>query len=47
MMFDFMHFSQTRIATIDSYVTLFVILMYYHMYDYFINKSYNTTLRNL
>lgn len=45
MMFDFMHFSQTRIATIDSYVTLFVILMYYHMYDYFINKSYNTTLK--
>lgn len=40
MMFDFMHFSQTRIATIDSYVTLFVMLMYYYMYDYFINKSY-------
>ncbi|GAE89626.1 hypothetical protein JCM21531_3167 [Acetivibrio straminisolvens JCM 21531] len=45
MMFDFMHFSQTRIATIDSYVTLFVIFMYYYMYDYFINKSYNTTLK--
>jgi len=45
MMFDFMHFSQTRIATIDSYVTLFVILMYYFMYDYFINKSYNVTLK--
>jgi len=45
MTFDFMHFSQTRIATIDSYVTLFVILMYYFMYDYFINKSYNTTLK--
>jgi dolichyl-phosphate-mannose-protein mannosyltransferase len=40
MMFDFMHFSQTRIATIDSYVTFFIILMYYFMYDYFANKSY-------
>ena len=40
MMFEFMHFSQTRIATIDSYVTFFIILMYYYMYDYFINKSY-------
>lgn len=46
MMFDFMHFSQTRISTIDSYVTLFVILMYYFMYDYFINKSYNTSLKD-
>ncbi|MCX7748582.1 MAG: glycosyltransferase family 39 protein [Clostridia bacterium] len=40
MMFDFMHFTQTRIATIDVYGTFFVILMYYFMYDYFINKSY-------
>lgn len=40
MMFEFMHFSQTRIATIDSYVTFFIILMYYYMYHYFINKSY-------
>ncbi len=40
MMFDSMHFAQTRIATIDSYVTFFVILMYYYMYDYFVNKSY-------
>jgi dolichyl-phosphate-mannose-protein mannosyltransferase len=40
MMFDFMHFSLTRIATIDVYGTFFVILMYYFMYDYFVNKSY-------
>jgi dolichyl-phosphate-mannose--protein O-mannosyl transferase len=40
MMFDFMHFSQSRIATIDIYGTFFVILMFYYMYDYFINKSY-------
>ena len=45
MMFDFMHFSQTRIATIDSYVTLFVILMYYYMYDYFIENSHLTDFK--
>lgn len=26
--FDFMHFVQTRLATIDSYVTFFILLMY-------------------
>lgn len=31
---DFMHFAQTRIATIDVYITFFIILMYYFMYDY-------------
>lgn len=31
---DFMHFTQTRIATIDVYVTFFVICMYYFMYKY-------------
>lgn len=40
MMFDFMHFTQTRLATIDSFCTLFILLMYYFMYDYFIKKSY-------
>jgi len=40
MMFDLMHFAQTRIATIDSYTTLFVILMYYYMADYYLQKSY-------
>jgi dolichyl-phosphate-mannose-protein mannosyltransferase len=39
MMFDFMHFAQSRISTIDIYGTFFVILMYYFMYDYFTNKS--------
>ena len=29
---DFMHFVQTRIATIDSYAVLFILLMYYFMY---------------
>ena len=40
MMFDLMHFAQTRIATIDSYTTLFVMLMYYYMADYCLQKSY-------
>jgi len=30
--FDFMHFAQTRLATIDSYVTFFIIAMYFFIY---------------
>lgn len=40
--FDFMHFSLTRIATIDVYVVFFIILMYYFMYKYF-NMSFFET----
>lgn len=36
---DFMHFSQSRISTIDVYGTFFVLLMYYLFYDYFYYKS--------
>ena len=32
--FDFMHFVQTRIATIDSYAVLFIMMMYYFMYRF-------------
>ncbi len=32
--FDFMHFVQTRIATIDTYGVFFIILMYWFMYRY-------------
>lgn len=32
--FDFMHFVQTRIATIDTYAVFFIILMYWFMYLY-------------
>lgn len=32
--FDFMHFTQTRIATIDVFVTFFILIMYYFMYCY-------------
>jgi len=32
--FDFMHFTQTRLATIDTYVVFFIMAMYYFMYKY-------------
>ncbi len=32
--FDFMHFTQTRIATIDTFVVFFIICMYYFLYLY-------------
>ncbi|NLV86919.1 MAG: phospholipid carrier-dependent glycosyltransferase [Clostridiales bacterium] len=32
--FDFMHFVQTRIATIDTYAVFFIMLMYLFMYRY-------------
>lgn len=31
---DFMHFTQTRIATIDTYAVFFIILMYLFMFQY-------------
>lgn len=31
---DFMHFTQTRIATIDTYAVFFILLMYYFMWLY-------------
>lgn len=35
----FMHFTQTRIATIDTYAVLFIILMYYFMYRYICDEK--------
>ena len=32
--FDFMHYTQTRIATIDTYAVFFILLMYLFMYIY-------------
>ena len=43
--FDFMHFVQTRIATIDVYGLFFIILMYYFMYEYFRLNFYSTPLK--
>lgn len=42
--FDFMHFSQTRIATIDSYTCIFIMGMYYFMYQYYTMSFYDTKL---
>ncbi len=41
---DFMHFAQTRIATIDVYVTFFILLMYYFMYRYVSISFFDTKL---
>ena len=40
-LFDFMHFVQTRIARIDSYSVLFIILTFLCMYLY-LHKNFNT-----
>ncbi len=39
--FDFMHFVQTRISTIDVYGVFFIICMFYFMYRY-LKTNYNT-----
>jgi dolichyl-phosphate-mannose--protein O-mannosyl transferase len=41
MMFDFMHFVQTRIGTVDGFLVLFILMAFFWMYDYFMNKSYD------
>ncbi len=43
--FDFMHLSQTRLATIDSFTALFAMLMYYFMYQYTKLNFYNTGVK--
>lgn len=43
--FDFMHFTQTRIATIDVYVTFFIMLMYYFMYKYYVMDFQKVSLK--
>lgn len=43
--FDFMHFAQTRISTIDVYVTFFIMLTYYFMYKYYTLSFYDTLLK--
>ncbi|MBQ5757029.1 MAG: glycosyltransferase family 39 protein [Clostridia bacterium] len=48
---DFMHFTQTRIATIDVYGVLFILLMFYYMYRYismnFFADAFRDTLKPL
>lgn len=43
--FDFMHFAQTRIATIDTYGVFFIMLMFYFMYRYISMSFYRVPLR--
>lgn len=43
--FDFMHFTQTRLATIDTYIVFFIMLMYYFMYKYYKMSFYDTPLK--
>lgn len=45
MAFDCMHFAQTRIATIDSFVTLFIIWATYYMFKYVLMDYYNTPFK--
>ncbi len=49
--FDFMHFTQTRIATIDVYGVFFILLMFYYMYRYismnFFADEFRKTLKPL
>lgn len=40
MMFDFMHFQQTRIGTVDVYAVTFIILMYYFLLQYYTNQTH-------
>lgn len=45
MMFDFMHFTQTRIGSVDGYLAFFVLVMFYYMNQYFMKKSYEIKFR--
>jgi len=40
--FDFMHYAQPRLATIDTFITFFVIAMYYFMYKYYTMSFHET-----
>ena len=41
MLLDFMHFTQTRIATVDSFVVCFIIWSYYFMLRWFLREYWN------
>ena len=45
MTFDFMHFTQTRIATIDSFGVFFIMLMYLFMFRYMQMSFFRDGLR--
>jgi Dolichyl-phosphate-mannose--protein O-mannosyl transferase len=43
--FDFMHFTQTRVGTIDVFVVFFLLLMYYFMLCYMKMSFYDTNFK--
>ena len=43
--FDFMHYTQSRLATIDTYAVIFTMLIYYFMYRYYQTSFYDTDLK--
>lgn len=45
--FDFMHFTQTRIATIDTFAVLFILLMYDAMVVFLHKDLQNTPMKKL
>ena len=45
--FDFMHFTQTRIATIDVYIVFFILCMYYFLYRFLSTDFASAPLKNL
>ena len=46
MALDTMHYTQTRIATIDSFVTLFIIWSYYFMFAWFYTDFFGKPLKS-
>ena len=44
--FDCMHFTQTRIATIDVYGVFFILLMFFFMYEYVRQDYFAAPLKN-
>jgi len=47
MTFDFMHFTQTRIATVDVYGVFFILLMYLYMYKYYVRALAGESFRSV
>lgn len=44
LVFDCMHYTLSRIATIDVFIAFFILLMYYYMYQYLVeNNKYRQT----
>lgn len=44
MLFDFMRFTQSRIATIDTFPVLFILLAYYYMLRFCLSSPYQKSL---